>query len=161
MVPAATMGIDVDQLLAGAVSMSEACFADEAAAAESSPGAQLGAVLGGCAGVGRDKVTIVAHPALRELPTWIEQLLAESTGKLGKGLIPVVGEPLGEPREYGGDRLFVYLDLEGDGADPATESWIAGSVRLGTPWCACRPPISSTWALSSIAGRWPPLWPAL
>ncbi|HUY56068.1 MAG TPA: bifunctional transaldolase/phosoglucose isomerase [Candidatus Nanopelagicaceae bacterium] len=133
MVPAATMGIDVDQLLAGAVSMSEACFPDSSAAAERNPGAQLGAVLAGAAAVGRDKVTILAHPGLQELPTWIEQLLAESTGKLGKGLVPVVGEPLGEPREYGGDRLFVYLELEGDGGDPATEKWLAEIGRAGHP----------------------------
>jgi transaldolase/glucose-6-phosphate isomerase len=132
MVPAAVIGIDVDQLLAGAVSMAEACFA-AGALAENSPGAQLGAVLAGCASVGRDKVTISAHPALSELPTWIEQLLAESTGKLGKGLIPVVGEPKGEPREYGGDRLFVHLDLEGGGAEQETGSWLDSLQAAGHP----------------------------
>jgi transaldolase/glucose-6-phosphate isomerase len=133
MVPAATIGIDVDQLLAGAVSMSEACFPGSGASVERSPGAQLAAVLGGCASVGRDKVTISAHSSLAELPTWIEQLLAESTGKLGKGLIPVVGEPKGEPREYGGDRLFVHLELEGEATDTATETWLASLKTAGHP----------------------------
>jgi transaldolase/glucose-6-phosphate isomerase len=152
MVPAATMGIDVDQLLAGAVSMSEACFPEGTEAFERNPGAQLGAVLGGCASVGRDKVTILAHPALAELPTWIEQLLAESTGKLGKGLVPVVGEPLGEPREYGGDRLFIYLELEGDGVDPATESWLAEIGRSGHP--VVRVPTAHLLDLGAEFYRW-------
>ena len=152
MVPAATMGIDVDQLLAGAVSMSEACFSEGSASPERNPGAQLGAVLAGCAAVGRDKVTILAHPALAELPTWIEQLLAESTGKLGKGLVPVVGEPLGEPREYGGDRLFVYLELEGDGADPTTESWLAEIAAAGHP--VVRVPTAHLLDLGAEFYRW-------
>jgi transaldolase/glucose-6-phosphate isomerase len=125
MVPAATMGIDLEQLLAGAVSMSEACFAAE------SPGAQLGAVLGGCA-QGRDKLTIVADPALAQLPIWIEQLLAESTGKLGKGLVPVVGESPADVGEYGSDRLFVYLELEGR-TNPTTEAWLESLAAAGHP----------------------------
>ncbi|HEY6537411.1 MAG TPA: transaldolase, partial [Candidatus Dormibacteraeota bacterium] len=133
LVPAATMGIDVDQLLVGAVSMAEACFPEGTVAPDRSPGAQLAAVLAGCAAVGRDKVTISADPELAELPTWIEQLLAESTGKGGHGLIPVVGEPRVEPREYGGDRLFVQLDLEGDRRDPETEAWIASLKAAGHP----------------------------
>jgi transaldolase/glucose-6-phosphate isomerase len=133
LVPAATMGIDLDQLLSGAVSMSEACFPEGAAASDRSPGAQLGAALAGAAAVGRNKVTIVADPALSELPIWIEQLLAESTGKLGKGLVPVVGEPLGEPPEYGDDRLFVYLELEGSEADPTTDNWLNTLSAKGHP----------------------------
>ena len=152
MVPAATMGIDVDQLLAGAVSMSGACFPEDASAADRSPGVQLGAILAGGAAVGRDKVTILAHPALAELPTWIEQLLAESTGKSGKGLVPVVGEPRGEPREYGGDRLFVYLDLEGDGADPETETWLDEISAAGHP--VVRVPTAHLLDLGAEFYRW-------
>ncbi|MGH7642143.1 MAG: bifunctional transaldolase/phosoglucose isomerase [Candidatus Dormibacteria bacterium] len=152
MVPAATMGIDVDQLLAGAVSMSEACFPESRAAADRNPGVQLGALLAGCAAVGRDKVTIVAHAALHELPTWIEQLLAESTGKQGKGLIPIVGEPPGEPREYGGDRLFVYLELEGDGADTSTENWLTELAGAGHP--VVRVPTAHLLDLGAEFYRW-------
>ncbi|MGA8206897.1 MAG: bifunctional transaldolase/phosoglucose isomerase [Candidatus Dormiibacterota bacterium] len=133
MVPAATMGIDVDQLLAGAVSMSVACFPEDASASDRSPGAQLGAALAGAAAVGRNKVTIVADPALSELPIWIEQLLAESTGKLGKGLVPVVGEPLGEIPEYGDDRLFVHLQVEGGEPDPTTDNWLNALAGDGHP----------------------------
>ena len=132
LVPAAAMGIDLDHLLAGAISMSEACFPSESGSTVS-PGAQLGAILGGAGAAGRDKVTIVANPALSELPSWIEQLVAESTGKLGKGLIPVVGEPLAEVGEYGPDRLFVYLELEGDAVDPATEAWLGSVAAAGHP----------------------------
>lgn len=152
LVPAATMGIDVDQLLAGAISMSEACFPERSVASDRNPGAQLGAVLAGCAAEGRDKVTILANPALSELPTWIEQLLAESTGKLGKGLVPVVGEPLGEPREYGGDRLFVYLELEGDEADSATESWLSSMSAAGHP--VVRVPTAHLLDLGAEFYRW-------
>jgi len=152
MVPAATMGVDVDQLLAGAVSMADACIPVGPAGPERNPGVQLGSVLAGCAAMGRDKVTIVAHRALGELPTWIEQLLAESTGKLGKGLVPVVGEPLIEPREYGGDRLFVYLELEGDGADPATESWLTEVGRAGHP--VVRVPTAHLLDLGAEFYRW-------
>ena len=152
LVPGATMGIDIDQLLAGAVSMAEACFPEGQAATERSPGAQLGAVLAGCAAVGRDKVTILADPALSELPTWIEQLLAESTGKLGKGLVPVVAEPLGEPREYGGDRLFVNLELEGEPADPATESWLTAIGAAGHP--VIRVPTAHPLDLGAEFYRW-------
>ena len=152
MVPAATIGIDVDQLLAGAVSMSEACFPGDGASAERSPGAQLAAVLAGCASVGRDKVTISAHPALADLPTWIEQLLAESTGKLGKGLIPVVGEPQGDPWEYGGDRLFVHLELEGDEANFETETWLAALKSEGHP--VVRVPTAHLLDLGAEFYRW-------
>lgn len=152
LVPAASMGIDVDQLLAGAVSMAEACFPEVQTAPERSPGAQLGAALAGGAAVGRDKVTVIAQPELHELPTWIEQLLAESTGKSGKGLVPVVGEPLGEPREYGGDRLFVYLELEGEQTDPATESWLAALGAAGHP--VVRVPTAHPLDLGAEFYRW-------
>ena len=145
LVPAATMGIDLDQLLAGAGSMAEACFAAE------SPGAQLGAVLGGCAAQGRDKVTIVAAPALDQLPIWIEQLLAESTGKLGKGLVPVVGEPPADVGEYGSDRLFVHLGIEG-WTDPATEAWLGSLAAAGHP--VVRIPIAHLLDLGAEFYRW-------
>jgi len=75
--------------------------------------ARLGAILGELAKAGRDKVTLVTSPAIASFGDWVEQLIAESTGKAGKGILPVVGEPLGAPAVYGDDRLFVHLRLPG------------------------------------------------
>ena len=109
MVPAAVMGLDVGHLLGRTEEMVQAC-APEAAAAEN-PGVRLGTVLGVAAKSHRDKITIVASPPIASLGAWLEQLLAESTGKQGHGLIPVDGEAPGPPGVYGQDRLFVYLKL--------------------------------------------------
>jgi glucose-6-phosphate isomerase/transaldolase/glucose-6-phosphate isomerase len=81
---------------------------------ESNPGAYLGAVMGSLAKAGRDKVTVMASPALATFGLWVEQLLAESTGKEGAGLIPVAQEPVLTPSAYGNDRLFIYMRLKGD-----------------------------------------------
>jgi glucose-6-phosphate isomerase len=105
-VPAAVMGLDVARLLEGARAMGASCRAEEPAP---NPGAVLGAVLGEAARNGRDKVTLVCSPDVATFGTWLEQLLAESTGKHGKGIIPVEGEPLGAPGVYGDDRLFVQV----------------------------------------------------
>src|SRR5437016_8744289 len=78
------------------------------------PGVNLGTILGVAAIHGRDKITIVASPGIYDLGAWLEQLIAESTGKIGKGLIPVDREPLGAPEIYGADRVFVYLKLHGE-----------------------------------------------
>ena len=113
LVPAALIGVDVHRLLDRAWRMAEAnafCVACPA-----SPGLVLGAALGELALAGRDKVTFFASPSLDALPSWIEQLIAESTGKDGRGIIPVVDEPPAGPEAYGADRLFVHLRLEGDG----------------------------------------------
>ncbi len=110
MVPAAAMGLDLARLLAGAQHMAEACGADVSPAAN--PGVELGVALGVLARAGRDKLTFVATPALRALGAWIEQLVAESTGKNGKGILPVDDEPVGDPEGYGDDRVFVQLDVE-------------------------------------------------
>lgn len=110
MVPAAVMGLDIARLLVRADEMAEACF--PSVPVEENPGVILGTILGVCATHGRDKVTIVASPALASFGAWLEQLLAESTGKAGKGIIPVDREAVGEPSVYGGDRLFLYLRLQ-------------------------------------------------
>ncbi|HEX5430517.1 MAG TPA: transaldolase, partial [Bryobacteraceae bacterium] len=110
MVPAAVMGIDVKQFLEHADAMARACSAKSPA--DRNPGLVLGALLGTLALAGRDKVTIAASPKIYDLGAWLEQLLAESTGKNGKGLIPVDREPLGPPEVYGDDRVFVYERLE-------------------------------------------------
>ena len=110
MVPAAIMGVDVLRFLDRAEEMVHAC--SSCVPVEDNPGVVLGTILGVLAKSGRDKLTIVASPGLRDLGAWLEQLLAESTGKDGRGLIPVDRERLGSPAVYGEDRLFVYVRLE-------------------------------------------------
>jgi len=112
LVPAAVVGIAVDDLLGPAQQMADACRLDDA----TNPGLSLGAFIGGHAKAGRDKMTVLAPPSLEPLGAWIEQLVAESTGKLGKGILPVVSEPLGPAAEYGDDRSFVAV-LTSDAAE--------------------------------------------
>jgi hypothetical protein len=81
--------------------------------------ALLGAVMGQCATNGRDKLTLITSPEIASFGDWVEQLIAESTGKIGQGILPVVGEALGSPDVYGPDRLFVHLRLAGDNSDNA------------------------------------------
>jgi transaldolase/glucose-6-phosphate isomerase len=109
-VPAAIMGVNVERLLDNAMAMVEACAG--CVPARDNPGVVLGCILGVAARMGRDKLTLVASPGIAAIGAWLEQLVAESTGKQGKGIIPVDGEGLGAPAEYGEDRLFVYLRLE-------------------------------------------------
>ncbi len=106
MIPAAAMGIDVGKLLAAGDAMAKAC-----AAPKGNPGLTLGVLLGTLAHAGHDKLTLVASPAIHDLGAWLEQLVAESTGKDGRAIIPVDREPLGAPAVYGVDRIFVYLRL--------------------------------------------------
>ncbi|HVN08806.1 MAG TPA: bifunctional transaldolase/phosoglucose isomerase [Patescibacteria group bacterium] len=123
MVPAAAMGLDVPNFLDRAEEMVHACAA--CVKAEDNPGVSLGVVMGVSAKHGRDKVTIIASPGIFDLGAWLEQLLAESSGKEGKGLIPVDREPLLSPDNYGNDRVFAYLRLEtapDAGQDKAVEA---------------------------------------
>ncbi|MBF6614723.1 MAG: bifunctional transaldolase/phosoglucose isomerase, partial [Chloroflexi bacterium] len=110
-VPAALMGVDIGALLNGGETMAEACA--PCVNPEDNPGAWLGTIMGKLWAAGHDKVTITTSPDLDSFGLWAEQLIAESTGKEGKGLIPITGEPLGRPSAYGRDRLFVYLSVEG------------------------------------------------
>lgn len=112
MIPAAAMGLDTRKFLSRAAEMVRAC--GPSAAVQENPGAALGIILGAAANAGRDKVTIITSPGISDLGAWLEQLLAESTGKIGKGIIPVDRERLGSPDVYGNDRVFVYLHLEND-----------------------------------------------
>ena len=112
LVPAALIGIDIKALLDRSHAMVEAC--GNAVGARDNAAVRLGAALAGLAKAGRDKVTLVLSRKLRGLGPWIEQLLAESLGKDGKGLVPVDDEPLGPPTVYGEDRVFVAVTLEGD-----------------------------------------------
>ncbi len=111
LVPMALMGIDIAAFLASARQMEVGCENIPAAA---NPGVSLGAVLGICEKHGRDKITFVLSSSIKSFGYWAEQLLAESTGKKGRGLIPINGELVGAPEVYGKDRLFVHISLSGD-----------------------------------------------
>jgi transaldolase/glucose-6-phosphate isomerase len=126
MVPAAVMGVDVPRFLDSAAEMVHSCAPSVPAIAN--PGVVLGAILGTLARQGQDKVTLVTSPGVADLGAWLEQLLAESTGKLGRGLIPVDREMIGTPDVYGNDRLFVYIRLE-SAPDPMQEVAIAALER--------------------------------
>lgn len=131
MVPAAVMGLDVAHLLDRAAGMVELC--GPGVSAEVNPGVHLGAILGTLArDHGRDKITIVTSPGISDLGAWLEQLIAESTGKLGKGLVPVDGERLGTPEVYGKDRLFVYIRLHSD-PSPEQDTAVNALEQAGQP----------------------------
>jgi len=112
MLPAALAGLPIAQILEGGQVMAAAC--GPSVPPEQNPGLRLGALLGACYRLGRDKITLLTPAELKGFADWVEQLLAESIGKQGKGLIPVVREPVGEPEVYGDDRLFVHIYLPGD-----------------------------------------------
>ena len=107
MAPAALSGIDVKNLLDTAATVRDRCLGEDPAA---NPGLQLGALLGSAAQAGRDKVTLIAPPPIESFGLWVEQMIAESLGKEGRGIVPVAGEPLLDPGCYGSDRLFVFLE---------------------------------------------------
>jgi transaldolase / glucose-6-phosphate isomerase len=130
LVPAAVMGLDASELLERAEVMMQAC--SPCVPVKENPGVRLGIALGEAARLGRDKVTLAMSPRLRPLGAWLEQLLAESTGKAGRGLVLVDGEDLGPPAVYGDDRLFVHVQLDGD-PDGAQESALAALERAGHP----------------------------
>jgi transaldolase / glucose-6-phosphate isomerase len=130
MVPAAVMGIDVARFLGHAAAMVRRCGPSVTAA--DNPAALLGIVMGVLAQRGRDKVTLITSPRVGALGAWLEQLLAESTGKAGKGLIPIDRERLGAPDLYGGDRLFVYVRLA-SAPDRAQDDAVAALERAGQP----------------------------
>ena len=130
MVPAAAMGVDTRKFLARAADMARAC--GPGVAMEDNSGAALGVILGTAAKSGRDKVTIITSPAISDLGAWLEQLLAESTGKIGKGIIPVDREALGSPEVYGNDRVFAYVRLE-SGADAGQDTKVAALEKAGHP----------------------------
>jgi RpiB/LacA/LacB family sugar-phosphate isomerase len=112
LVPAALIGADLGRLLHRAATMARRCGPD--VAVRESPGLRLGATLGGFAQAGRDKVTLLTSPGVRALGAWLEQLLTESTGKGGKGLVVINDEPVGPPEVYGADRVFVTMTLGRD-----------------------------------------------
>ena len=111
MTAAASMGLDVESFLTKSNEMAEACRIEDTSA---NPGAMLGLILGVCHKNGRDKLTIFTSPAIHDLGAWMEQLVAESTGKNGVSIIPVDREPIQEAVKYGDDRIFTFLGLKGD-----------------------------------------------
>ncbi len=117
LVPGALIGVDVEEMLERAVEMAHSCA--DSVPVESNPGVWLGAVMGQLALKGRNKLTLIASPKIATFGYWVEQLIAESTGKQGKGIVPVEGEPLGRPPVYGNDRLFVYIRMDADAPNRA------------------------------------------
>jgi transaldolase / glucose-6-phosphate isomerase len=148
-VPGAAMGLDIAKFLDRTEEMVQACAAS--VPVESNPGAMLGIVLGTAAVSGRDKVTLVASSAIYDLGAWLEQLLAESTGKLGKGIVPVDRESLASPEVYGNDRVFVYLRF-GSKPDPDQDAKISALEKAGQP--VVRIAISDTYDLGQEFFRW-------
>ncbi len=128
LVPAAVMGVDVMQLLTRAREMACACAA--AGQLENNPGVALGAILGVLARRGRNKVTLITSPRIHDFGAWLEQLLAESTGKDGKALIPVDRERLDEPARFSSDRVFVYLRFA-SAPDPVQDGVVAALAEFG------------------------------
>ena len=130
MVPGAVMGIDIPKFLKNTNKMVDACGKDTDAT--TNPGVILGTILGIAANQGRDKVTIITSPGIFDLGAWLEQLLAESTGKSGTGIIPVDREALTTPDAYGNDRVFAYLRLESE-ADKKQSAAVDALAKAGHP----------------------------
>ncbi len=129
-VPAAIMGLDLRKFLSQTNKMVQACKPD--VPVDQNPGAVLGAILGTLGNQGRNKVTIITSQGIHDLGAWLEQLIAESTGKIGKGLIPVDREALGSPEVYGNDRVFTYLKLASDN-DAAQSAKVEALRKAGQP----------------------------
>jgi len=131
MVPAALAGVDVTAMLDRALGAMHANA--QSVKVPEAPGMQFGAAIGALAKHGRDKLTIVTHPSVQAFGAWAEQLIAESTGKSGTGIVPIEGEPLGEPGVYGTDRVFVYVGLGLPGADADDEKKLDALEAAGHP----------------------------
>ena len=135
LVPAALMGINIEVLLHGSQVAEQNCAHHDSS--ESNSGLWLGAVAGELARRGRDKMTFLVSGAIESFGLWVEQLIAESTGKHGRGILPVAGEPLGDAAEYGDDRVFAYL-RDSDNPDEALEQAIAKLADAGHPTLTVR-----------------------
>lgn len=149
MVPAAVMGLDVAKFLRNTDEMVKACGASSAA--DSNPGVLLGTILGVAANHGRDKITIITSPGISDLGAWLEQLIAESTGKIGKGIIPVDRERLAKPATYGSDRVFAYLRLASK-PNKAQDAAVAALEKSGHP--VVRITLPNTHTLGQEFFRW-------
>ena len=130
LVPAAAAGLDLKAFLETAAAMVRACGPD--VPPSENPGVRLGLALGAAYQQGRDKITLTGSKPIADFGAWVEQLVAESTGKNGKALIPLEGEVLGKPDVYGNDRVFIDLDLKG-ATDPSREQTLAALEQAGHP----------------------------
>ena len=149
MVPAAAMGLDVGKFLKSTHEMVKACGANSAA--DANPGVILGTILGVAANHGRDKITIITSPGIFDLGAWLEQLIAESTGKIGKGIIPVDREKLAKPETYGSDRVFAYLQLANK-TNKAQDAAVAALEKAGHP--VIRITLPNVYTLGQEFFRW-------
>jgi len=149
MVPAAAMGLDVAKFLKSTQEMVKACGAGSSA--DNNPGALLGTILGVAANHGRDKITIITSPGIFDLGAWLEQLIAESTGKIGKGIIPVDREKLAKPEAYGNDRVFAYLTLAGK-TNKSQDAAVAALEKAGQP--VVRITLPNTYTVGQEFFRW-------
>src|SRR5208282_2570822 len=153
MVPAAAMGLDVEKFLKRTKEMVEA--SKPSAAVEQNPGVMLGLIIGAAATMGRDKITLITSPGIAGLGAWLEQLIAESTGKAGKGIIPVDGEEPSAPEVYGdagnSDRIFAYLRLE-DAVDAGQDAKVAALEEAGH--AVVRIGVADSYSLGQEFFRW-------
>ncbi len=149
LVPAALMGVDLERLLGRASAMAEKCISADNREESGNPAAQLGAAIGSFALSGRDKLTFITSSGIEAFGAWAEQLIAESTGKDGKGILPVDGETPGKPGNYGGDRLFVHLRLTGDDTH---DEFVQSLIGTGHP--VIRIDVEDTYDLGGEFFRW-------
>ena len=149
LVPAAAMGLDLSKFLKNTLEMTKACAANTAA--DKNPGVLLGTILGVAANHGRDKITIITSPGIFDLGAWLEQLIAESTGKIGKGIIPVDREKLAKPEIYGSDRVFAYLTLAGK-TNKDQDAAVAALEKAGQT--VVRITLANTYTLGQEFFRW-------
>ncbi|PJA15834.1 MAG: transaldolase [Elusimicrobia bacterium CG_4_10_14_0_2_um_filter_63_34] len=149
LVPAALMGVDISTLLDRAQRLSNACAS--CVPPSEHPGLWLGAVLGTLALKGRDKVTFLVLPEISSLGLWLEQLLAESTGKEGKGVIPISGEPIMSPEKYGNDRVFIHIRLD-SAQDRSLDELTPRLEKAGHP--VIRIPLADPIELGAEFYRW-------
>ncbi len=149
MVPAAAMGLDTEKFLHRTEEMVQACQPNAPVA--DNPGVMLGLILGTAAQMGRDKITIITSPGISDLGAWLEQLIAESTGKLGNGIIPVDREALAAPEVYGNDRIFAYVRLE-TAPDAAQDAKVAALEKAGHT--VVRIAMADTYNLGQEFFRW-------
>jgi len=143
------MGLDTKKFLERTEEMVQACAS--CVPVEENPGVILGLILGTAAKAGRDKVTIITSPGIYDLGAWLEQLVAESTGKQGKGIVPVDRETIGAPEVYGNDRVFAYLRLENE-ADAQQDTKVTALEKAGHP--VVRILLSDTYDLGQEFFRW-------
>jgi transaldolase / glucose-6-phosphate isomerase len=149
MIPAAAIGLDTKKFLERTAEMERAC--GPGVKVEENPGAVLGIILGSAANARRDKVTIITSPGISDLGAWLEQLIAESTGKVGKGIIPVDREHLASPEVYGNDRIFAYIRLESE-VDSEQDAKVTALEKAGHP--VVRITMPDTYDLGAEFFRW-------